>query len=127
MFATAVWLIPMILLQGIALLLVFTANRFVWIHAPSYRVRDHANSHGQVVNRPLISRAWPHCDEPTDYLIEGTERCRDERGFIFLSATLLWVDQSCCPEVDRSVCHAPLRSVHIVNIDEFNDRNAFPP
>ena len=57
MFTTEVWLTPIILLPGVALLTVSTANRFGQIQAEFHRLLDHPDSHAQIVARSLVVRA----------------------------------------------------------------------
>lgn len=56
-FTTEVWLTPIILLPGVALLTVSTAHRFGQIQAEFHRLLDHTDSHAQIVTRSLIRRA----------------------------------------------------------------------
>jgi hypothetical protein len=57
MFTTEVWLTPIILLPGVALLTVSTAHRFGQIQAEFHRLLDHPDSHAQIVARSLLIRA----------------------------------------------------------------------
>lgn len=57
MFTTEVWLTPIILLPGVALLTVSTANRFGQIQAEFHRLLDHPDSHAQIFARSLVVRA----------------------------------------------------------------------
>ena len=57
MFATEVWLTPIILLPGVALLTVSTANRSGQIQAEFHRLLDHPDSHAKIVARSLLLRA----------------------------------------------------------------------
>jgi hypothetical protein len=57
MFTTEVWLTPIILLPGVALLTVSTSNRFGQIQAEFHRLLDHPDSHAQIVARSLVVRA----------------------------------------------------------------------
>ena len=56
-FSTEVWLTPLVLLPGVALLTVSTANRFGQIQAEFHRLLDHPDSHAQIVARSLVVRA----------------------------------------------------------------------
>jgi hypothetical protein len=55
--ATEVWLTPLVLLPGVALLTVSTANRFGQIQAEFHRLLDHPDNHAQIVARSLLVRA----------------------------------------------------------------------
>jgi len=57
MFSTEVWLTPIILLPGVALLTVSTANRFGQIQAEFHRLLDHPDSRARIVARSLVVRA----------------------------------------------------------------------
>ena len=57
MFTTEVWLTPIILLPGVALLTVSTAHRFGQIQAEFHRLLDHPDSYAQIVARSLVIRA----------------------------------------------------------------------
>jgi hypothetical protein len=57
MFTTELWLTPIVLLPGVALLTVSTANRFGQIQAEFHRLLDHPDSHAQIVARSLVVRA----------------------------------------------------------------------
>jgi len=56
-FATEVWLTPLLLLPGVALLTVSTANRFGQIQAEFHHLLDHPDDHAQIVARSLVTRA----------------------------------------------------------------------
>ena len=56
-FTTELWLTPIILLPGVALLTVSTANRFAQIQAEFHRLLDHPDSHATIVARSLMVRA----------------------------------------------------------------------
>ena len=57
MFSTEVWLTPILLLPGVALLTVSTAHRFGQLQAEFHRLLDHPDSHAQIVARSLVRRA----------------------------------------------------------------------
>ena len=56
-FDTEVWLTPILLLPGVALLTVSTAHRFGQIQAEFHRLLDHPDRHAQIVARSLVTRA----------------------------------------------------------------------
>lgn len=56
-FASEVWLTPILLLPGVALLTVSTAHRFGQIQAEFHRLLDHPDSHAEIVTRSLVVRA----------------------------------------------------------------------
>lgn len=56
-FATEVWLTPILLLPGVALLTVSTAHRFGQVQAEFHRLLDHPDRHAQIVARSLVLRA----------------------------------------------------------------------
>lgn len=56
-FASEVWLTPILLLPGVALLTVSTAHRFGQIQAEFHRLLDHPDRHAQIVARSLLVRA----------------------------------------------------------------------
>ncbi len=57
MFTTEVWLTPLILLPGVALLIVSTSTRFVQIHSEFHRLLDHPDAHAKIVARDLEHRS----------------------------------------------------------------------
>jgi hypothetical protein len=57
MFSTEVWLTPLVLLPGVALLTVSTAHRFGQIQSEFHRLLAHPDSHAQIVSRSLVARA----------------------------------------------------------------------
>lgn len=57
MFATEVWLTPILLLPGVALLTVSTAHRFGQVQAEFHRLLNHPDRHAQIVARSLVARA----------------------------------------------------------------------
>ncbi len=56
-FTTEVWLTPVLLLPGVALLTVSTAHRFGQLQAEFHRLLDRPDSHTQIVTRSLVRRA----------------------------------------------------------------------
>lgn len=56
-FSSEVWLTPLILLPGVSLLTVSTANRFGQLQAEFHRLLDHPDNHAQIVSRSLVVRA----------------------------------------------------------------------
>ncbi len=61
-FTTEVWLTPILLLPGVALLTVSTAHRFGQIQAEFHRLLVHPDSHAQIVARSLVQRAGLYRD-----------------------------------------------------------------
>jgi hypothetical protein len=57
MFTTEVWLTPLILLPGVALLIVSTSARFEQLHAEFHRLLEHPNTHAQILSRSLVRRS----------------------------------------------------------------------
>ena len=57
MFTTEVWLTPLILLPGVALLTVSTAHRLGQLQSDLHRLLDRPDSHAPAVARSLIHRA----------------------------------------------------------------------
>ncbi|MGE0827021.1 MAG: DUF2721 domain-containing protein [Candidatus Binatia bacterium] len=57
MFTTEVWLTPILLLPGVALLTVSTAHRFGQIQAEFHRLLDHPEGHADILARSLVERA----------------------------------------------------------------------
>lgn len=56
MFATEVWLTPLVLLPGVALLIVSTSARFGQLHDEFHRLLDHPGSHGKILAKHLLRR-----------------------------------------------------------------------
>jgi hypothetical protein len=56
-FATEVWLTPLILLPGVALLIVSTSARFGQIHTEFHRLVDHPDARARILGRHLLKRA----------------------------------------------------------------------
>ncbi|MFC1759085.1 DUF2721 domain-containing protein [Planctomycetota bacterium] len=56
-FATEVWLTPLILLPGVALLIVSTSGRFGQLHAEFHRILEHPNAHAKILSRNLVRRS----------------------------------------------------------------------
>ena len=56
-FATEVWLTPLILLPGVALLIVSTSARFGQLHAEFHRILEHPNAHAKILSRNLVRRS----------------------------------------------------------------------
>jgi hypothetical protein len=57
MFATELWLTPLILLPGVALLIGSTSARFGRIHVELHRLMDHPDEHSRVLVRHLLRRS----------------------------------------------------------------------
>jgi hypothetical protein len=57
MFSTEVWLTPLILLPGVALLIVSTSARFGQLHTEFHRLVDRPNARGRIVGRHLLKRS----------------------------------------------------------------------
>ncbi len=57
MFATEIWLTPLVLLPGVALLTVSTASRFGQVQSEFHRLLDHPDSHAKILARSLVTRA----------------------------------------------------------------------
>jgi hypothetical protein len=57
MFATELWLTPLILLPGVALLIASTSARFGRIHVELYRLIDHPDAYSRVLGRHLLRRS----------------------------------------------------------------------
>lgn len=57
MFATEVWLTPLILLPGVTLLLVSTSARFGQLHTEIHRLLDHPDAHARILSRHLLRRS----------------------------------------------------------------------
>lgn len=56
-FATEVWLTPLILLPGVALLIVSTSARFGQLHTEFHRLVDHPDAQARILGRHLLKRA----------------------------------------------------------------------
>ena len=56
-FATEVWLTPLILLPGVALLIVLTSARFGQVHAEFHRLLEHPAAHAKILSRSLVKRS----------------------------------------------------------------------
>jgi hypothetical protein len=56
-FATEVWLTPLILLPGVALLIVSTSARFGQLHAEFHRILERPNAHARILSRNLVRRS----------------------------------------------------------------------
>lgn len=56
-FASEIWLTPILLLPGVALLTVSTAHRFGQIQAEFHRLLNRPDRHAQIVTRSLVARA----------------------------------------------------------------------
>lgn len=57
MFSTEVWLTPLILLPGVALLIVSTSARFGQLHTEVHRLLDHPDAHARILSRHLLKRS----------------------------------------------------------------------
>ena len=57
MFTTEVWLTPLILLPGVALLIISTSARFEQIHNEFHRLLEHPDDHSKIVARNLVLRS----------------------------------------------------------------------
>jgi hypothetical protein len=57
MFANEVWLTPLILLPGVALLIVSTINRFGQVSTEFHEVAEQPDSKGKILTRRLVRRA----------------------------------------------------------------------
>jgi hypothetical protein len=56
-FATEVWLTPLILLPGVALLIGSTSARFGQLHTEFHRLVDHPDAQARILGRHLLKRA----------------------------------------------------------------------
>jgi len=56
-FTTEVWLTPLILLPGVALLIVSTSARFEQIHSEFHLLLEHPNDHAKILSRNLLRRS----------------------------------------------------------------------
>jgi hypothetical protein len=57
MFSTEVWLTPLILLPGVALLIVSTSSRFSQLQGEIHRLLDHPDAHAKILSRHLLMRS----------------------------------------------------------------------
>lgn len=57
LFTTEVWLTPLILLPGVALLIGSTSVRFQQLHAEFHRLVEHPNAHVRILSRSLVRRS----------------------------------------------------------------------
>lgn len=57
MFSTEVWLTPLILLPGVALLIVSTSARFGQLHTEFHRLLDHPDAHARILSQHLLKRS----------------------------------------------------------------------
>lgn len=57
MLATEVWLTPLVLLPGVALLIVSTSARFGQLHTEIHRLLDHPDAHAKIQARNLLKRS----------------------------------------------------------------------
>ncbi|WDI41563.1 DUF2721 domain-containing protein [Bremerella sp. P1] len=57
MFASEVWLTPLVLLPGVALLIVSTSARFGQIHTEVHRLLDRPDAHAKILARNLLKRS----------------------------------------------------------------------
>jgi hypothetical protein len=57
MFATELWLTPLILLPGVALLIVSTSARFEQNHDEFHRLLEHPSDHSKIAARNLLVRS----------------------------------------------------------------------
>lgn len=57
MFTTEVWLTPLILLPGVALLIMSTSARFGQIQTEFHRLLDHPDAHARIIARDLLRRS----------------------------------------------------------------------
>lgn len=56
LIATEVWLTPLVLLPGVALLIVSTSARFGQLHNEFHRLLDHPDAHGKILGQHLMRR-----------------------------------------------------------------------
>ena len=56
-FTAEIWLTPLILLPGVALLIVSTSARFGQLHAEFHRLLEHPDAHGKILARNLLERS----------------------------------------------------------------------
>ena len=57
MFETEIWLTPLILLPGVALLIMSTSARFGQIHVEFHHLLDHPDAHAKIMARHLVLRS----------------------------------------------------------------------
>lgn len=57
MFSTELWLTPLILLPGVALLIVSTSARFGQLHTEVHRLLDHPDAHARILSLHLLKRS----------------------------------------------------------------------
>lgn len=57
MFSTEVWLTPLILLPGVALLIISTSARFAQLQTEFHRLLDHPDAHARILSRNLLKRS----------------------------------------------------------------------
>lgn len=57
MFSTELWLTPLILLPGVALLIVSTSARFAQLQTEFHRLLDHPDAHARIFSRHLLKRS----------------------------------------------------------------------
>jgi hypothetical protein len=57
MFSTEVWLTPLILLPGVALLIISTSARFAQLQTEFHRLLDHHDAHARILSRNLLKRS----------------------------------------------------------------------
>lgn len=57
MFSTEVWLTPLILLPGVALLIVSTSARFGQLQVEFHRLLDHPDAYAKILSRHLLNRS----------------------------------------------------------------------
>lgn len=57
MFSTELWLTPLILLPGVALLIVSTSARFGQLHTEFHRLLDHPDAHSRILSQHLLKRS----------------------------------------------------------------------
>ena len=56
-FTAEVWLTPLILLPGVALLIVSTSARIEQLHADFHHLLEHPDAHAKILSRSLIKRS----------------------------------------------------------------------
>jgi len=57
MFSTELWLTPLILLPGVALLIVSTSARFAQLQTEFHRLLDHPDAHARILSRHVLKRS----------------------------------------------------------------------
>ncbi len=60
--ANELWLTPLILLPGVALLIGSTAQRFGQLHTEFHHLLDHYDAHAKILSRHLVLRSRLHRD-----------------------------------------------------------------